>query len=1289
MTARGRVLAERFEILGRVGAGGMGAVYRATDRRTGKVVAVKELHASGAEDTERFARECDFLAALDLPGVVGHIAHGVSLEGARYLVMEWVDGPTLSQELKRRSLSVSESLEIALEVSAIVAAIHARGILHRDIKPSNIVLEGGDHKRPKLLDFGVARLEGTLGGGLTAAGLVVGSAGYLSPEQAMGRADVDTRADVFAIGCLLFKCLSGRVPFRGDDPLSVLLKITLEEAPRVRDFVPSIPPEVDQAVAALLAREREERPRDAAAVHALLSSIERVDAEPDQPSVIDEAITGAEHRLTSLVLARRPRHSVESASQADALSSNRASIERALEPLGLTPELYADGTLVVMVSNSTDPLADLAKRAVRAATAIRDADPTLFVAVTTGRATDGRAVMVSDTVDRAASLLAHSMLHGSPGDVALDDATAGLVESSFEIEGSREVARLVSERTDSRIRTVFGRHAGFVGRQAEVATLRDGFDLAASESKARAALVTGHPGMGKSRLCHEIVQSLHQGGTEVWVARGDPMTQHSPFGMLAPVLFDLAGITRGEGEDERWDKLDRLVEQRASGPGSRRIAEFLAELCGVEIARDASQSYLAAKRDASLMGDQMRRALIEFVSAVLADRPLVIALEDVQWADPSTINFLDATLRKLDDRPLFVVALGRPEVSTAFPTLFAGRRLEGFELGPLTDSDSAALARELCDGHASEETIGKIVRRASGNPFFLEELSRAALLGSLAALPDSVLAVLEARLESLPPDARKVLRAASVFGRHFWEGGVRSMLPKVDARFELAELEARDIVVKSSRSRFRGQAEYAFRHAAHVEAAYARLPEDDRKRAHRAAARWLEEVGERDPLVLAGHFERADDAKSAIGLLAVAAHLALESSDLEQAVRLTERALAGGAFGDERGRVLSTAAEAKLWLAQTSEALAMAREALERLVPGERVWCSAASVAIIASGRLGDRAGLTALAEVVLDLSVEAAGSGPERIILICQLAIQLLFAGDLALADRALAETPAGHAQGDPTTAGWFFRARAWRALASGDTGAYGMLMKRSAQSFDHIGDVRNACVQRVNVAYAAMCLGQLEDAISGFDSVIDVALGLGLANVVAVARHNAGLVRSWLGSSEEGERDERLALESFRMQRDDRMVGCCSSYLARILLERGAPEEAEAVVREGLFFARGHPPLLALLDATLAEALADRDRAAGRPAGKEAVDAAARAMALLSEIGFVHEGESYIRLANARVALESSGIDAARPAVLEARQRLDARALRLTSDAARETFLTRVPEHRRTLELARKLEG
>ncbi len=1288
MTGKGRVLANRFEILGRVGAGGMGSVYRAVDRTNQKIVAVKELHAIGAEDKERFARECDFLAALNHPGIVRHIAHGISPEGARYLVMEWVDGPTLSQELKRRTLTLKESVEIATTIAKIVSGIHARGILHRDIKPSNIVLQDGDIGRPKLLDFGVARLEGSIGGGITATGLVVGSAGYLSPEQAMGREDIDARADVFALGCLLFKCITGRVPFRGDDPLTVLLKITLEEAPRARDFVPSLLPAVDDAIAKLLSREREHRPRDASEVAELLTHLALEDDETGRPSLVDGAITAAEHRLTSLVLAKKPRQLADTLSDVAAMQPSRENMQRALSPFGLTPEIYADGTLVVMISHATDPLPDVAKRAVRAATAVRDADPSLFIAVTTGRATDGRAVMVSDTVDRAASLLSYSMLHGSPGDVGLDDATAALVESTFEIERTREAARLVSERTDSRIRTVFGRQASCIGRDEELAAIRSVFARSLNETSAQVALVLGQAGIGKSRVCHEVVKGLHRQGVEVWVARGDPITQHSPFGMLGPVLFDLAGITRGESDEDRWDKLDQMVEQRASGPGSRRIAEFLGAICGVEIARAPSQSYLAAKRDVSLMGDQMRRALVDFVAAISRERPLAIAMEDVQWADPATISFVDAMLGKLSELPLFVLALARPEVNVSFPALFAARNLTTLHLPALAEDDAARLARELLGEHASDDTVGKVVRRASGNPFFLEELARAALSGSLGTMPDSVLAVLEARFETLPPDARRVLRAAAVFGRHFWEGGIRALLPKVDARAELMELEAADLIIKSRRSRFRGQAEYAFRHAVHVEAAYARLPDEDKKRAHRAAARWLEEAGERDPIVLAGHFERADDAESAVGLLAVAAHLALEAGDLEQSTKLAARALNGGAFGEERGRVHATAAEANLWLARTTDALMHAKEALERLAPGDSAWCTAASVAITAAGRTGDRASLAKFANAVFELGSPVEPSS-ERIVLLSQIAIQLVFVGDIGAADQAFSQIPQGSAQREANAAAWYFRARAWRALAAGDPGGYGMLMKRSASSFEQIGDDRNACVQRVNVAYASMCLGQLEEAVAGFDAVIAVALAMGLANVVAVARHNGGLARSWLGQREEGERDERLALEAFREQRDDRMVGACASYLARILLDRGQVEEAEAVARDGLFYARAHPPVRALLHATLGETLSEKDRRSGRPPTEETLASTREAMRLLAELGGVDEGEGYIRYVHARVTLENLGLDGARDAVLDAKHCLEMRAARLASDSAREGFLGRVPEHRATMAMARRFNA
>jgi hypothetical protein len=269
---------DRFERLEQVGDGGMGTVWRARDRTTGELVALKILHREGAADLERFVREAAILAELDHPGIVRYIAHG---DG--WLAMEWLDGETLAQRLLRGRLGVHESIDLVRRAAEALGAAHARGIVHRDVKPSNIFLAG---ERIKLLDFGVARRARERGP--TQTGVMVGSAGYMAPEQVRGLRNLDARVDVFALGCVLYECVTGRPAFAGDDPLAMLSRMLLEPPP-----VPGIR-ELDALIAKMLAHAPSERPAGGAAVADALSHISAGDEAPSAPS----GITAAERRLT-------------------------------------------------------------------------------------------------------------------------------------------------------------------------------------------------------------------------------------------------------------------------------------------------------------------------------------------------------------------------------------------------------------------------------------------------------------------------------------------------------------------------------------------------------------------------------------------------------------------------------------------------------------------------------------------------------------------------------------------------------------------------------------------------------------------------------------------------------------------------------------------------------------------------------------------------------------------------------------------------------------------------------
>ena len=202
----GTVVGRRFQLETLAGRGGMGSVWRALDHTTGTAVAVKLLR--GDDHVDRFLREALVLADLSHPHVVRYVQHGVTDDGDPFLAMEWLDGIDLARKLAQGPLEIAEALQLARTAAEALAAAHARGVVHRDIKPGNLFLPAGDVARLKVLDFGIARLQ-LASHAMTRTGMTLGTPGYMAPEQARGERDVDARADVFALGCVLFECLTG------------------------------------------------------------------------------------------------------------------------------------------------------------------------------------------------------------------------------------------------------------------------------------------------------------------------------------------------------------------------------------------------------------------------------------------------------------------------------------------------------------------------------------------------------------------------------------------------------------------------------------------------------------------------------------------------------------------------------------------------------------------------------------------------------------------------------------------------------------------------------------------------------------------------------------------------------------------------------------------------------------------------------------------------------------------------------------------------------------------------
>ena len=248
--AQGDRIGDRYVLVARLGGGGMADVWLADDEMLGRRVALKFLHERFAQDAqfvERFRREAQAAAGLQHPNVVGVYDRGET-EGRHWIAMEYVEGASL-KDLIGRGLTVGEAVEIVRQVLAGTKFAHERGIIHRDLKPQNVLVDR--EGRARVADFGIARAGASE---ITQTGSVLGTAQYLSPEQAQGL-ETSATSDLYSIGVILYEALTGRVPFEAESPVAVALKQISETPRRPSELNPQVPPALDAVVLKALAKD--------------------------------------------------------------------------------------------------------------------------------------------------------------------------------------------------------------------------------------------------------------------------------------------------------------------------------------------------------------------------------------------------------------------------------------------------------------------------------------------------------------------------------------------------------------------------------------------------------------------------------------------------------------------------------------------------------------------------------------------------------------------------------------------------------------------------------------------------------------------------------------------------------------------------------------------------------------------------------------------------------------------------------------------------------------------------
>ncbi|MEZ4301739.1 MAG: protein kinase [Polyangiaceae bacterium] len=1279
----------RLRVLARIGGGAMGAVYEAADPASGRRVALKlllrELLGS-PEARARFADEALAASRIESPHVVRIFDHGV-WEGVPFIAMQRLEGEDLAARLARtRRLSAEATLAVVTGAARGLAAAHTAGIIHRDLKPENLFLAREEGREVvKILDFGIAK-HGAVAlseRARTQTGALLGTPHYMSPEQADGTRSVDHRADLWSLAVIAFRCLTGELPFESPALGDLLMRIMSYPLPVPSRVAPDLPPAVDAWWAKAAARDPAMRfataPDTVSALHRALLP---------EPSPLSIAATQMATRSTP---PGAPPPSVSerqwvSAALTSSLGESNASVAESLAAIadrhGAHLDAREDGSLAFVVSLSGsgarphDAATDLAVRAARCALSARELLPDRSFAVVTGRS--GRRGDIGDLVTRSAALL-------DGPHIRVDEPTRHLLEARFEIDPGGAIA---GERDDeAETRMILGRPVPFVGRARELDALRAMFEECESAPVAQAAIVLGVPGVGKSRLRQELLAWLRDRPRPpaVWIARGDAVSAGSPFGMIARALRREAGLLDGEPIDAQRDKLSARFGPSLPPAVRARTLPFLGELCDVPFSGDASIELRAARQSPVLMGDHIHAAFEELISAEQADRPVVLVLEDLQWGDRPSIDLLDGALRNLPDARLFVLALSRPELSLTFGEVWSDRRVQSLRLGELLPRQSEELVRAVLGDGIDGDDLARIVDRAAGNAFFLGELARSFAEGERDVMPETVLAMLGARIEQLDPVARRVLRAASLFGESFWIEGVRALLgddpgaPEIEAaiqqcvRREAPRPPPRLAPRRPDRGRLpprprprRRRSPRPRRRPQRRPPARRRLARTRRRARHGPPRRALR--------------ARRRPPRAALAYRTASAS-ALEGNDFAAAIDRAERAVAAGAEGEPSVFSRRIQAEAHACRDERELAKIRGREAMCLLRAGSADWCAAVVESNRANTSQTDIAHLRSATEQLLAHRPDP----PEPHHVMCASRVVAYLHGidlhDEAASLLAWAEALSGAPTvADTTALGWLHNARAWSAFVAGDPAASLREEELAAAAFDRAGDARSSSYIRVGLGHSYREVGAFESAERVLRTAIHGAQRLNLPNVIRGAQYTLSSVLLLLGKLPEARALATSAFEGFLEQGDARNTGYSRIDLARILAAQGELTAAAEVAAEAESSLEIIPTGRAYALGVLASVRLRQGDLAG---AQSAADSATR---ILTETGSLPEGENLVRLACAEVLLASAAPSAdLRAALTAARDTILRRAERIADPSLRRSFLEDIPENARTLALAR----
>lgn len=939
----------RYEILAKLGEGGFGAVYEARQRTTGQVVALKVMRSPSpgeAARTEtrvaRFLREARLSAQLHHPNIVQLVDSGQTAEGSLYTVFSFAPGDDLAAVLAREgALAPREARHLMLQVLDALACAHAQGVVHRDLKPGNImVVPTGARRNAVVLDFGIGALTeapAESGERLTGSHDTLGTPGYGAPEQWRGL-EPTARADLFSWGLVFLECLLGRPVYRGTAAEMFYQLLGPDPVP--------LPPALERHPLGDLLRSATRKDVGARDVTAkgLLEALEACDLRGLSREVLQGGEEGAlADAAPTASLDRTSAAPAGERRQVTALGC-RVDIET-MSPKVPTGEEVDDalrtaltiGTGVArrhrghVVSALGDTLLvyfgypraeeDDAVRAGRAALAIARAVQAenekigpcgvcleVGIGLHTGLVTTGDVELGMGATPRLAIRVGVTAAAGS---VAVTGESQRLLRGAFELTATDEgfiaeervqvdVFRLHRERApETPGSTREGSRAPLVGRDQELELLLERWRRVQAGA-GQCSLITGEPGIGKSRLVRELRRRAAGDAPRLFEGRCSPQAQNTALFPIVELLGSALGLDQ---EVEAAGKIARLeAELTAQGLTPTEELPLLLPLFSLPLAEPYAASAVPPQQQKARTLD----ALVSLLFGMAAQEPLLLLVEDLHWADPTTLEMLAQLVREVPEERVLLLMTARPEFSPSFSTT----GMLQLHLGRLERPQIEALVTELAGRKAlPAAALDQVVSRTDGVPLFVEELTQMILeSGALVPhgdgydlarplsdveLPGTLRALLTVRLDGLGR-AKETAQLAAALGREFEVELLSAVSPAGAAAVQedLDRLIAAGLVLRRRRAK---DPTRTFKHALVRDAAYESLGRAARLGVHARIAEVLGEkfpaMAEGRPEMMAHHLAAAEKKREAVGWAKKAVQQAMDRSAYVEAVRRGREAI--------------------------------------------------------------------------------------------------------------------------------------------------------------------------------------------------------------------------------------------------------------------------------------------------------------------------------------------------------------------------------------------------------------